>query len=201
MGAANVVGIVLAAGAGSRMGTPKAVVEFRGRPLITRAIETAVAGGCDRVIAVLGAETDRAATYAEASGATVVVNEAWAEGMGVSLRVGLDHVENAFPDATAALVLLVDQPGITAQAIRAVLSARRDADDGKVLVSASYEGRRGHPVLIGRAHWDALRPTLTGDVGARAYLQAHRAEIILVPCDEFGDPRDLDRPEDLGAHD
>ncbi|HET9168279.1 MAG TPA: nucleotidyltransferase family protein [Actinospica sp.] len=194
-----VAGIVLAAGSGSRMGRPKAVVEYRGRPLLTRAIETVLAGGCDHVLAVLGAETDRASAYARAAGAKVVVNEAWAQGMGVSLRAGLDGVESGFPDATAVLVLLVDQPDITPEAVRAVLSAERGAEDDGILAAAGYEGRRGHPVLIGRAHWDALRPTLTGDVGARAYLQAHSAEIILVPCDEFGDPRDLDRPEDLGA--
>lgn len=201
----SVLGLVLAAGAGSRMGGPKAVLDYRGEPLITRAIRTAYAGGCDRVCAVLGAETERAAAYAVAAGAFVAVSEAWADGMGVSLRAGLNAIEDAAPDATAALVLLVDQPDITAAAVAAVLGARDDSDDSDsddsddetILAAAVYEGRRGHPVLIGRGHWAALRPTLTGDVGAREYLQAHRDEIILVPCDEVADPRDLDRPEDL----
>ena len=193
----SVVGIVLAAGAGSRMGGPKAILEFRGEPLITRTVRTAFAGGCDTVCAVVGAEVERATEYAEAVGAFVTVNEAWADGMGISLRAGLDAVELGAPDASAALVLLVDQPDITANAIAAVLSAQRGPDDDKVLAAAIYEGQRGHPVLIGRAHWDALRPTLTGDVGARTYLQAHRDELILVPCDTIADPRDLDRPEDL----
>jgi CTP:molybdopterin cytidylyltransferase MocA len=205
----SVLGLVLAAGAGSRMGGPKAVLDYRGEPLITRAIRTAYAGGCDRVCAVLGAETERAAAYAEAAGAFVAVSEAWADGMGVSLRTGLDAIEAAAPDATAALVLLVDQPDITPAAVAAVLGAggesgdsddsddSNDSYDETILAAAVYEGRRGHPVLIGRAHWASLRPTLTGDVGAREYLQAHRDEIILVPCDEVADPRDLDRPEDL----
>jgi nicotine blue oxidoreductase len=192
----SVVGVVLAAGGGSRMGMPKAVLEFRGQPLITRTVRTALAGGCHTVCAVVGAEVRKATSYAEAAGAFVAVNDAWAEGMGGSLRAGLDSVERAVPDASAALVLLVDQPDITANAIAAVLSAQRGADD-KVLAAAVYEGRRGHPVLIGRAHWDALRPTLVGDVGARTYLQAHLDELILVPCDAIADPRDLDRPEDL----
>lgn len=193
----SVVGLVLAAGGGSRMGGPKAVVEYRGEPLITSAVRTAFAGGCDLVCAVLGAETERAASYAEAAGAFVTVNEAWADGMGVSLRAGLDAIEHAVPEASAALVLLVDQPDITAEAIAAVLGARTVPDDEAVLAAAVYEGQRGHPVLIGRAHWSALRPTLTGDVGARAYLREHRDELILVPCDAVADPRDLDRPEDL----
>lgn len=195
----SVVGIVLAAGGGSRMGRPKAIIEYRGEPLITRAVRTAFAGGCDRVCAVLGAEIEQATSYAEAAGAFVTVNESWADGMGVSLRAGLDLVEHEVPDASAALVLLVDQPDISAAAIAQVLSAQHKPDDETILASAVYEGRRGHPVLIGRAHWDALRPTLTGDVGAREYLQAHRAELVLVPCDEVADPRDLDRPEDLEA--
>lgn len=193
----SVVAVVLAAGGGSRMGMPKAILEFRGRPLITRTVRTAFAGGCDTVCAVVGAEVRKATSYAEAAGAFVAVNDAWAEGMGGSLRTGLDSVEQAAPDASAALVLLVDQPDITANAISAVLSAQRGTDDDQVLAAAVYEGRRGHPVLIGRAHWDALRPTLVGDVGARTYLQAHLDELILVPCDAVADPRDLDRPEDL----
>ena len=121
----SVVAVVLAAGGGSRMGMPKAILEFRGRPLITRTVRTAFAGGCDTVCAVVGAEVRKATSYAEAAGAFVAVNDAWAEGMGGSLRTGLDSVEQAAPDASAALVLLVDQPDITANAISAVLSAQR----------------------------------------------------------------------------
>jgi CTP:molybdopterin cytidylyltransferase MocA len=193
----NQVGIVLAAGGGSRMGTPKAILNYRGAPLISRAVETAFAGGCDRVLAVLGAEVERAGPLAEAAGAAVVVNTAWAEGMGVSLRSGLDAIGVLAPEASAALVLLVDQPHITPAAVAAVLGAQRDPADETVLAAASYQGDRGHPVLLGRAHWPALRQTLNGDVGARAYLKEHRDEIILVPCEALADPRDLDRPEDL----
>jgi len=193
----SVVGIVLAAGAGTRMGGPKANLDFRGTPLITRAVRTAFAGGCDHVLAVVGAEVEQASQNAENAGAVTVVNAAWADGMGLSLRAGLDGIELAFPEASAALVLLVDQPDITASAVAAVISAQCGPADDAILAAAVYEGRRGHPVLVGRAHWPALRPTLTGDVGARAYLQGHRDELILVPCEDLADPRDLDRPEDL----
>ena len=193
----SVVGIVLAAGGGTRMGMPKAILTYRGEPLISRAVRAAFAGGCDKVLAVLGAEVERAGALAEAAGADVVVNAAWAEGMGVSLLAGLDGIALVAPEASAALVLLVDQPDVTASAVAAVLSARRDPADETVLAAASYEGKRGHPVLLGRAHWPALRPTLQGDVGARAYLREHRDELILVPCEALADPRDLDRPEDL----
>jgi CTP:molybdopterin cytidylyltransferase MocA len=195
----GVVGIVLAAGGGSRMGMPKANLVYRGEPLISRAVRTAFAGGCDRVLAVLGAEVEQASSSAEAAGAFVVVNPAWAEGMGISLRSGLDAIDLLAPDASAALVMLVDQPHVTQAAVAAVLSGQRDPADETVLAAAAYEGKRGHPVLLGRAHWSALRPTLVGDVGARTYLREHRDELILVPCETLADPRDLDRPEDLDA--
>ena len=193
----TIVGIILAAGAGTRMGIPKANLNYRGEPLISRAIRTAFAGGCDQVCAVLGAEVEQAETHAKAEGAFIVVNPEWPDGMGVSLRAGLDAVDLAAPDASAALVMLVDQPHITGAAVAAVLSAQRGPADETVLAAAAYEGDRGHPVLLGRAHWPALRPTLTGDAGARAYLREHRDELILVPCEAHADPRDLDRPEDL----
>ena len=209
------VGVILAAGGGSRMGRPKAGLVYRGEPLISRAVRTAFAGGCESVLAVLGAEVEHAGPLAEAEGADVLVNAAWAEGMGGSLRAGLDAIDEmdaidaigainaldaAEPPAavaSAALVLLVDQPHITAAAVAAVLSAQRNPAYDAVLAAAVYEGVRGHPVLLGRAHWPALRPTLRGDVGARGYLRQHRAELILVPCETLADPRDLDRPEDL----
>jgi CTP:molybdopterin cytidylyltransferase MocA len=193
----TIVGIVLAAGAGSRMGTPKANLIYRDEPLISRAVRTAFAGGCDQVCAVLGSEVEQAEAYAETAGAFVVVNPAWADGMGASLRAGLDAIELVAPDASAALVMLVDQPHITGAAVAAVLGAQRGPADATVLAAAAYQGVRSHPVLLGRAHWPALRPTLTGDAGARAYLREHRGELMLVPCEALADPRDLDRPEDL----
>lgn len=193
----STVGIVLAAGAGRRMGGPKAVLRLQGVPLVERAVRTALAGGCGRVLAVLGAGAAEAKPAAEGAGASVVVNRRWAEGMGTSLHVGLSMAASVAPEATAALVLLVDQPYITPAAVAAVRSAQQDPADDKVLASAAYDGRRGHPVLLGRGHWEALLPTLTGDAGARAFLHEHRNEVILVPCDMLADPSDLDVPEDL----
>ena len=193
----STVGIVLAAGAGRRMGGPKAVLPFQGVPLVERAVRTALAGGCGQVLAVLGAGAAEAKPAAQAAGARVVVNRRWAEGMGTSLHVGLSMAASIAPEATAALVLLVDQPYITPAAVAAVRSAQQDPADDKVLAAAAYDGRRGHPVLLGRGHWDALLPGLTGDTGDRAFLHQHRNEVILVPCDTLADPYDLDVPEDL----
>jgi nicotine blue oxidoreductase len=191
------IGIVLAAGEGQRMGRPKAVLEVHGTPLVTLAVRTALKGGCEQVLVVLGASVEKAKRYAEAAGGQVVVNRRWAEGMGGSLDVGLSVAASTAPEASAALVLLVDQPYITPAAVAAVLSVQRDPGDTAILAAASYDGRRGHPVLIGSDHWPQLRATLTGDRGARVFLHEHRSEVILVPCDGIAAPCDLDVPADL----
>ncbi|HXR72339.1 nucleotidyltransferase family protein [Actinocrinis sp.] len=197
----GVAALILAAGAGTRMGGPKALLEFRGRLLIERAIDSARAGGCGQVMAVLGAAAGEVQRRADLRGARVVVNQGWNEGIGSSLRAGLaeltrdtevDETETAAVDAS--LVLLVDQPLVGADAVRAVLGAWRA---GARLAAASYGGRRGHPVLLGREHWSAAAREAAGDVGARAFLAAHAAQLVFVPCDAIADPRDLDVPADL----
>ena len=187
--------LILAAGAGTRMGGPKALLEFEGGLLVERAVETALAGGCDQALVVLGAQADEVQRRAALGSARIVVNPDWAEGMGSSLRAGLAALEPV-DDVDVALVLLVDQPFIGPPTVRAVLDAWRA---GARLASASYAGKRGHPVLFGREHWPEAARSATGDSGARAFLAAHAADLVLVPCDALADPRDLDTPQDLDA--
>ncbi|HEU5429365.1 MAG TPA: nucleotidyltransferase family protein [Actinocrinis sp.] len=196
-----VAALILAAGAGTRMGGPKALLDFRGRLLIERAIDAARAGGCGQVMAVLGAAAEQVRQRADLRGARVVVNQGWNEGIGSSLRTGLAELtrdaefdETGTAALDAALVLLVDQPLVGADAVRAVLGAWHG---GARLAAASYGGRRGHPVLLGREHWAAARREAAGDSGARSFLAAHAAQLVLVPCDAVADPRDLDVPADL----
>ncbi len=192
------LGVVLAAGAGSRMGGPKALLEYQGSRLIERAVKVAFAGGCDRVVAVLGASSAEAKPFAGVGRGGRGGQPPLAGGHGLLALHGTRRRPTLVaPDAVAALVLLVDQPDITKDAVSAVLSAHRDPEDPTVLAAAAYDGKRGHPVLLGRAHWDKLIPTLTGDFGARSTCTNNRNEVILVPCDRIADPRDLDRPEDL----
>ena len=199
----GVAALILAAGAGTRMGGPKALLEFHGRLLVERAIDAARAGGCTRIAVVLGAASERIRQRADLRGTRIVVNQDWNEGIGSSLRAGLTQLaqdsesvseESGRVTADAALVLLIDQPLVGADAVRAVLGAWQD---GARLAAASYGGRRGHPVLLGREHWAAAARDAIGDVGARAFLAAHAAQLVLVPCDAIADPRDLDVPADL----
>lgn len=189
----QVAGLLLAAGGGRRLGgRPKALLEHRGRPLIENAVGVLRAAGCTRVHVVLGARADVVRDRARLEGCVLVDNPGWELGMGGSLRAGLDSLSGT--GARAALVSLVDQPGIGPEAHARVLGAYTSPDS---LVSAAYDGVRGHPVLFGSAHWADIAATATGDRGARAYLKEHADRITLVECGDVARPYDIDTVEDL----
>jgi CTP:molybdopterin cytidylyltransferase MocA len=193
----TVAGLLLAAGEGRRMGTPKALLRDPvGVPFLERTIGVLLDGGCDSVTVVLGASAAEARTLLDADGwsdddAVAVVEAAdWATGMGASLRCGLETLLAS--DAEAALVTLVDLPDVTDQVVRRLLAGPVGAD---TLARASYDGMAGHPVLLGREHWAGVLETADGDRGARDYLAAH--EVRAVECGDLATGRDVDRPADL----
>jgi CTP:molybdopterin cytidylyltransferase MocA len=167
---------------------PKALVEYEGSLLVERAVRTAAAV-CDPVLVVLGARAVDVWRTADLTGATVLANADWESGMASSLRTGLDGLRG-WPGSgiDAALVQLVDMPGMTPAALARL--AGHAAPD--VLAVATYDGVRGHPVLLGREHWAGVAGTATGDEGARRYLAAH--DVVEVDCTGLADPTDLDVP-------
>ncbi|SDI75886.1 nicotine blue oxidoreductase [Actinokineospora alba] len=186
MAACAVAGLLLAAGGGRRFGMPKALVPWGPGLLVEHAATTLADAGCDPVITVLGAAADEVRARSKLPG-VVIDNPDWADGMGSSLRVGL----GALGDSDAVIVLTVDTPGITADAIRRLVAiAAPDA-----LARATYDGVPGHPVLLGRDHWRGVAEAADGDTGARPYLARHR--VTDVPCADIADGADADRPEDL----
>jgi nicotine blue oxidoreductase len=186
-----VAALVLAAGGGSRLGgRPKALLPYRGRPLVEHAVRVVRDGGCDPVHVVLGAVRELVVRTADLAGCVVVPNPRWASGMGSSLRAGLSSLP---ADCGAALVMLVDTPGVTPAAVARVLAAHRD---GAGLAAAAYGGRRGHPVLIGAQHFAEAAAGARGDAGARALLVARTAELRLVECGDVAVADDLDTPQD-----
>lgn len=188
----SVAGLVLAAGGGRRYGGPKALVRHEGSLLVERAVSTVRDGGCEQIVVVLGAAADEVRSTAQLGEVILVENEGWKTGMGSSLKVGLEALGTSEVDAV--VVLLVDTPGVTAEAVRRV-SEKSSRDS---LATATYGSRRGHPVLLGRDHWSGVAILATGDIGARAYLSARSASVQTVPCDDIADDTDMDVPEAPG---
>lgn len=180
-----VAGLLLAAGAGSRLGRPKAVVEVGGVRLVDRGVAMLRGGGLKPVVVVLGA----AAT--EVQGAVIVRNPYWRSGMGSSLRVGLASLPES---ADAVVVALVDQPLVGAEVIRRLSAAY---GSGAGIAVASYGGAPRNPVLLRRDYWSRVAQTAVGDVGARPFLRANPALVAHVECGDIADPADVDTPADL----
>ena len=195
----TLAGLLLAAGAGRRMGGPKSLLrDEHGVPFLDRAVGMLFDGGCATVTVVLGASADDARALLDEAGwagdpaVDVVVADDWDEGMGASLRAGLRALGDT--EGEAALVTLVDLPDVDAGVLRRIVEAGSGSGAGS-LVRATYDGQPGHPVLIGRDHWAGVVATARGDHGARTYLRDH--EPVACECGDLATGRDLDRPEDL----
>jgi len=182
-GVTQVVGLLLAAGAGERFGGPKALArDADGTSWLLRSV--VALSPCSTVVVVLGAEAERAAALLPMSVGRVRADD-WAEGMGASLRAGLGALDPA--DAIAALVSLVDLPDVDSRVVARVLDA---ALGPGVLARASYAGVLGHPVLIGSDHWAEVIEAATGDRGARDFLAGR--EVTLVECGDLATGADMD---------
>jgi len=187
-----VAGLVLAAGGGSRMGRPKALLPYGGNLLVERAATLLADGGCVPVVAVLGAGAAEIRATAELPGVVLVDNPDWATGMASTLRVGLSELR----DAGAVVVTLVDTPLLGPESVRRLVSA---AADGAEAAVATYSGAWGHPVLLSGPVAAEVRAAARGDQGARGWLRMHPHRVRTVPCDGTGSPRDVDVPGDLAA--
>lgn len=188
----SVAGLLLAAGAGTRMGVPKGLLRTAdGTPWVTRAVAALAAGGCAPILAVTGAQAEHVQALVPTL-AKIVVATDWREGMGASLRAGLRVLQQRAPTAVAVIITLVDTPGVTPETVARLL---RLAGPG-VLARAGYDGVPGHPVLIGREHWAGVIESAIGDAGARGYLAGR--DVVLVESADVGSGEDVDTPEELG---
>ena len=185
--------IVLAAGLGQRMNAPKPLISIDGAPALAVILRTLADADLSNPVVVLGHNLDDVRAAVPLDACTVVHNPHPESGMGDSLGYALDARS---PHASGVLVLHVDMPYVQASTVRAVVQA---AEDGAALAAPVVEGRRGFPVYIARDHITALRATLHGDRGGRAYLARHEDALVLVPVSDRGAVYDIDRPEDLSA--
>lgn len=196
-GLTGATGLLLAAGAGRRMGGPKALLrDDTGEPWLVRAVRVLLQAGCDEVVVLLGASYEDAVRLVPDDHRVAVVRaHHWDEGMGETLRAGLRHL--AGTQARAAVVTLVDLPDVGAPVVARVLEAwAAQQRPTAALVRATYGGRPGHPVVLGRDHWEPLLATVSGDVGAQRYLTRVdlRRTVEDVECADLATGRDVDRP-------
>jgi CTP:molybdopterin cytidylyltransferase MocA len=197
-GRTRVAGVLLAAGEGSRLGRPKALVVLDGLTLAERGVSMLRAGGADPVLVVTGA------VPVDIPGIPTVHNEQYRTGMGSSLRValqalsarpaGADDDTTAPPAAGAVVVALADQPLIGPEAVARLIAAYRA---GAGVAVAAYQGRPRNPVLLAREHWPEVIALATGDQGARAFLRSRPELVTLVECGDTGRPDDIDTAADL----
>jgi molybdenum cofactor cytidylyltransferase/nicotine blue oxidoreductase len=171
------------------VGGPEALLLRGDTTLVDQAVETVMEAGCGPVVVVLGAAANLVRTTASLDGANVLVNKAWGTGLGSSLRMGLEALDE--DAAEAAVVMPVDMPGVTVEAVRRVAALPYP----DALVCATYGGLRNYPMLFGRRHWAGISTLAKADVGARPYLLAHKDEIVDISCDAVADGARVDSPE------
>ena len=187
------IGIVLlAAGASTRMGTPKQLLKLQGISLIRRATENALASPCRPVVVVLGANADRIAPELDGLPTETVVNREWSKGISSSIHCGLSRLLAISPEIKAVLFLLADQPNVTGTSLTRLADAYFQSRSE--LVAARYSGQVGTPALFSRSYFDELL-NIEGPGGAKALLRLYADRVF--PVDSPEAAVDLDTPGDL----
>lgn len=184
--------VILAAGASTRMGKPKQLLEINGRPLVVHAVEAALASQAWPVVVVLGAHAEKIRPALARFPVLIAENPAWSEGMASSIRAGITTLRQFSRALEGAVFALCDQPAFSPEVIAQLVAAQARA--GRGIATAHYAGRNGAPALFLRQHFATLA-SLTGEEGARALLNGDPAGVVSVDLPELA--LDLDTPEDL----
>jgi len=183
--------VILAAGESSRMGTPKALLTYEGRPFLEHLLEITRHPEIGATRVVLGANAEEIREHAALDPETVVVNPEWNQGQLSSIQAAI----RSLPAGTDGILLcLIDHPLISAALVAELVD--RFYASKKPIVIPAYSGRRGHPVIFS----SQLYPELLAaplDTGARAVVWAHKAEVLEVPTSEQGVVLNLNDPETL----
>ena len=186
----RIAGVLLAAGESKRLGQPKQLLRWHGRALIEHAAQAALDAGLDPVVVVIGSRADEMRAALRSTAVTLVENPRWLEGMSTSLHAGL----SALPaGAVAAILLLVDQPRVSANHLRALIAAYHTS--GKPIIVSAFKGRRASPTLFDRSLFDQLMQ-IRGDAGGRSVIQANLDLVEMIEVENELAIIDIDTLED-----
>lgn len=183
--------ILLAAGAATRMGSPKQLAPFRGQPLVCHTAGVALASVCRPVVVVTGAAAPEVGAVLASLPVRVATNPHWAEGVGTSIRTGIEALAGE-DDVDSAILMLADQPLVTADILNELIDTHRRT--GKDIVAAAYADTVGVPVLFSRGFFPKLA-ALTGNQGCKGVILGHPDQALSLPCPEA--EADIDTPADL----
>jgi molybdenum cofactor cytidylyltransferase len=184
--------VILAAGASSRMGTPKQLLEYGGRTLVRRAALAAHEAGCNPVVVVTGAHAEKLEEELHGLNVREANNPEWESGIGSSIRAGIQAVVKANDKVTALVLMLCDQPFVTSDVLSGLITVHRETS--REIVASSYGVTFGAPALFGRAFFTEL-VRLESGAGAKQVIQRHLTQVHLLsfPQGEI----DLDTPADF----
>jgi molybdenum cofactor cytidylyltransferase len=183
--------VILAAGMSSRMGEAKQLLRLREHTLLDQVVDNVRGSRVDEIVVVLGHAAETIKAKVPNQGLKFVINEAYRQGMGTSLRTGL----SALPDGVdAALIVLADQPFVRSATLDLLIGQYQQS--GAQIVIPIYKGFRGNPVLLDRSVFPEVM-ALSGDIGCRAIFGDHLEGILKVPVDDIGILLDLDSKEDF----
>jgi molybdenum cofactor cytidylyltransferase len=185
--------IILAAGASTRMGTPKQLLEYKGRSLIQHAVEVATVSGCHPIIVVLGANADRIKPEIAASVETIE-NSFWHQGMSTSIRMGIESLNKSDFKTEAAILMLCDQPFVSPSLIERMLEVYRTTF--APIVASEYAQILGVPALFDRTLFPQLTQ-LSSDAGARQIIKKYVKQVARVPFPQG--IIDIDTPQDYSS--
>jgi molybdenum cofactor cytidylyltransferase len=184
--------LILAAGASTRLGQPKQLLNYRGKPLIRHMAEVAIKSGCQSVGVVLGAYADSIAPHLVNLDSQIIHNEQWQTGMASSIQCGLHEMVTIAPKLDAIILMVCDQPFVCPNLIHQLIDKYHATT--LPIVASEYAGVLGVPALFHQALFPELA-SLQGDVGAKSIICQHRSHTSSIPFLEG--IIDLDVPQDL----
>jgi molybdenum cofactor cytidylyltransferase len=190
--ASEIGAIILAAGASTRMGVPKQLLQFRGETMLRRAARIALEAGCQPVVVVTGADAAAAREAVRGLEVCEVENQQWESGMSSSVRLGVEALVTANPDLAAVVLMVCDQPFVATEIIARLVRAHRKTNCS--IVASRYGRSYGVPALFSRVHFPELLK-LKGAGGAKKIIQKHLRKVQLLPFPKG--KIDIDTRDDL----